>query len=217
VVRSGFIATNVLTLGQRAEEDAPPTVSDAVHQANAASIPELASQWRGLPLPTGPDVNPPTASGIDTTLVHARQGAPGGPIRHESTSQKRREALRRIYDRPRKKPAVTCELNVARLQELSRQRGGQGYAIAWIPNAFTNGVTAGALIRTLSEEEINAVGHDHGFRLSQVYNGFLEKVGDRFACGLCPEEKRANWQHKRDAIRHFQKFHFGIGETCGTW
>jgi hypothetical protein len=69
----------------------------------------------------------------------------------------------------------------------------------------------------LSEEEINAVGHDHGFRLSQVYNGFLEKVGDRFACGLCPEEKRANWQHKRDAIRHFQKFHFGIGETCGTW
>jgi len=100
---------------------------------------------------------------------------------------------------------------------LSKQRGGQDFAIAWIPKAFARGMTADALRRTLSEDEISAVDHDHGFRLSQVYDGFLEKVGDRFECGLCAEEKRANWKNKKDAIRHFQKFHFGIGETCGTW
>ena len=51
---------------------------------------------------------------------------------------------------------------------LSRQRGGQ---IAWIPKAFTRGGTADVLSRTLSEDEINTVDHDHGFRLSQVHDG----------------------------------------------
>jgi len=100
---------------------------------------------------------------------------------------------------------------------LSRQRGGQAFAIAWIPKAFAKGMTADALSRTLSDDEINAVDHDHGFRLSRAYDGFLEKVEDRFECGSCAEGKRANWKNKKDAIRHFHKFHFGIGETCGTW
>ena len=103
------------------------------------------------------------------------------------------------------------------MQELSRQRGGQDFAITWIAQAFTNGVTTNTLTRTLSEEEVNAVDYDHGFRLSQAYDGLLEKVGDRFGCGLCPEENRANWKNKTDSVRHFQKFHFGIGRTCGMW
>ena len=115
------------------------------------------------------------------------------------------------------KPAVNHEPNFLRLQELSRQRGGQDFAITWIAKAFTNGVTPNALTRTLSDEEVNAVDHDHGFRLSQAYDGLLEKVEDRFGCGLCPEENRANWKHKKDSIRHFKKFHFGVGETCGMW
>ena len=81
---------------------------------------------------------------------------------------------------------------------------------------FTNAVTPGAFTRTLLEEEVNAVDYDHGFRLSQAYDGLLEKVEVRFGCGLCPEEKRANWKNK-DSVRHFLKFHFGIGETCGMW
>ena len=129
----------------------------------------------------------------------------------------RRQALQRVYDKPGSKLAVAYEPDLPRLQELSRQRGGQGFAIAWIPKAFTKGVGTNALRRTLSEDEINAVDHDHGFRLSRAYDGFLEKVEDRFECGLCAEGKRANWKNKKDAIRHFQKFHFGIGETCGTW
>jgi len=122
-----------------------------------------------------------------------------------------------VYDKPGKKPAILCESDLPRLQVLSEQRGGQDFAIDWIAKAFTEGVTANALRRTLYEDEINAVDHDHGFRLSQVYDGFLVKVEGRFECGLCAEEKRANWKNKKDAIRHLQKFHFGIGEACGTW
>jgi hypothetical protein len=149
--------------------------------------------------------------------VPSRQDAPAGPVRQQSSSRKRRQALQRVYDKPGSKPAAPSELDLPRLQVLSRQRGGQDFAIGWIPKVFTRGVTADALSRTLSEDEVNAVDHDHGFRVVQAYDGFLEKVEDRFECGLCAEEKKANWKNKKDAIRHFQKFHFGIGDTCGTW
>jgi hypothetical protein len=147
----------------------------------------------------------------------SRQDTPTGPVRQQSTSRNHRQALQRVYDRPGHKPAVPYEADLPRLQALSRQRGGQDFAIDWIPKVFAKGATLDALRRTLSEDEINAVDHDHGFRLSQAYDGFLEKVEDRFECGLCAEEKRANWKNKKDAIRHFQKFHFGIGKICGTW
>ena len=149
--------------------------------------------------------------------VQTYRDAPVGPIRQQASSRKRRQALQRVYDKPGKKPAVTHEANSLRLLELSKQRGGQDFAIAWIAKAFMNGVTPDALTRTLSEGEVNAVDYDHGFRLSRAYDGLLEKVEDRFGCGLCPEENRANWKNKKDSVRHFQKFHFGIGETCGIW
>ena len=120
-----------------------------------------------------------------------------------------------MYDKPGKKPAVNFKPSLLRLQELSRQRGGQDFAITWIAKTFTDGVTPDALTRILSGEEVNAVEYDHGFRLSQAYDGLLEKVEDRFGCGLCPEEDRANWKNKKDSVRHFLKFHFGIGKTCG--
>ena len=49
---------------------------------------------------------------------------------------------------------------------------------------------------------------------SQAHAGFLDKVKDRFECGLCSEAKGANWKNKKDTIHHF---HIGIEEICGTW
>ena len=214
MVRSEFVVVNTPTPGEHAQENPPSTASGLT---SAASIPYLASQSQHLRLPTRADVHPLPTSHIDMDGVQSRQYALPGPIRQPSSSRKRRQALQRVYDKPGKKPAAPYEPDLPRLQELSRQRGGQDFAIAWIAKAFAEGATSGALTRTLSEDEVNAVHHDHGFRLSQAYDGFLEKVEDRFECGLCPEEKRANWSNKRDSIRHFQKFHFGIGLTCGTW
>ena len=215
--RSRLIVANTSTPNRHAHENHQS--ASLTHQASITSIPTPTggSQLRHLRLLTGNVVHPTPASDLDTNWVPPRQDAPARPIRQQTSSRQRRRALQRIWDKPGNKPAVVCELNLLTLQELSRQRGGEDFAIAWIPKVFTKGVKEKALSRALSEDEVNAVVHDHGFRLSQAYDGFLEKVENRFECGLCAEEKRANWKNKKDAIRHFQKFHFGIGQTCGTW
>ena len=213
-VRLGAAFTDVLALGQHAQENDPSAHSGPIHGASTANIPELAYRSQH---PTRTEVPSPPAGHFDMNREHSRDDAPVGPVRQEASGRKRRKALHRVYDKPGKKPAVNCEQNVPRLQEISRQRGGEGFAITWIAKAFANGVTTDALTRTLSIEEANAVNHNHGFRLSRAYDGFLEKVEDRFGCGLCPEENRANWKNKKDSVRHFQKFHLGIGETCGVW
>lgn len=89
--------------------------------------------------------------------------------------------------------------------------------MAWIPKAFKKGVTLAALVRFLTSEELNELGLTGGFAPAQVYDGFLEMIGGRFECGLCGEAKRANWKNKKDSILHFQKFHFGLGESCAKW
>ena len=199
---------------QHGQENHPSSHSDLIHGTSAASIPGLVYQSQH---PTRAGICSPSAGHFDMNSAQSHHGSPLGPIRQEASSRKRREALHRIYDKPGKKPAIDCEPNLLRLQELSRQRGGQDFAVTWIAKAFTNGVAPYALTRTLSGEEVNSVEYDHGFRLSQAYDGLLEKVEDRFGCGLCPKENRANWKNKKDSVRHFQKFHFGIGETCGMW
>ena len=209
------VVANTPTTNHHAKED--HQLASVAHQTSTASISTSVDQSQHLRLPTGAGSYPARASGIDTNWVPSRQNAPAGPIRQQTSSRMRRKALQRVYDKPGNKPAVAYEPDIPGLQELSRQRGGKDFAIAWIPKAFTKGVKANALRRALSEDEINAVDHDHGFRLSRAYDGFLEKVEGRFECGLCADEKRANWKNKKDAIRHFQKFHFGIGQTCGTW
>ena len=213
--RSQLVVTITPTPSQHAQESHQS--ASLTHQTSTTSIPTNVYQSRNLRLPSGAGVHSTPASDIDTDWVPSLQDAPAGPIRPQASGRRRRRALQRVYDKPGNKPAVAYVPDLPRLQDLSRQRGGEDFAIAWIPKAFTTGVTARALRRTLSEDDINAVDHDHGFRLSQASDGFLEKVENRFECGLCVEEKRANWKNKKDAIRHFQKFHFGIGQTCGTW
>ena len=126
----------------------------------------VASQSRHLRLPNEGEFQATPASHINADWSPSRREAPAGLIRPQSSRQKRRQALHRVYDKPGKKLAAPYEPDLPRLQELSRQRGGEDFAIAWILNIFTKGVTANALSRTLTEDEINTVGHDHGFRLS---------------------------------------------------
>ena len=215
--RSQLVVANASTPNQYAQENYQSV--SLTHQASIASIPTPTGVYQSqhFRLLTGSGVHPTPASDVGADWVPSRQDAPAGPTRQQTSSRKRRRALQRLYDKPGNKPAVAYESDLPTLQELSRQRGGQDFAIAWILKAFTRGVTTKELNRALSEDEINAVDHDHGFRLSRAYDGYLEKVENRFECGLCAEEKRANWKNKKDAIRHFQKFHFGIGQTCGMW
>lgn len=214
MVRPGDVLPDILALSRHAQENHPSAHSGLTYGTSAARIPELAHQSRHLTR-AGDRSSP--ASHFDMNRAQSHQDVPVGPNRQHAYGRNRRQALQRVYDKPGKKPAVNYEPNLLRLQELSRWRGGQDFAITWLAKVFTNGVTPDALTRTLSAEEVDAADYDHGFQLTQAYDGLLEQVGDRFGCGLCPEETRSNWKNKKDSLRHLKKFHFGIGENCGTW
>ena len=125
----------------------------------------------------------------------------------------------RAYDRPGKKPAALYRRDPLELQRHCKQRGGSSFSVNWIMVAFKHGVSLDALVRPLdfTEVEVADRSSNHGFELRQAYDGFLAKIGHQFECGLCKEDKRAHWVHKKDAIRHLRKFHFGLADRCGMW
>jgi len=82
---------------------------------------------------------------------------------------------------------------------------------------FKDGVDLGALVRRLTLAEIEGWNFPGGFEPCLAYDGFLQKAEDDFECCLCMVGKRVWWKNKKDAIRHFRKFHFGLADRCDTW
>jgi len=119
--------------------------------------------------------------------------------------------------RPGKEPAAEFEPNPAKLRDSCERDGGNAFAVAWTLVVFNHGVTKEALIRTLERSEIGRMNFPGGFEPRQAYDGFISKIGDHYECGLCNEAKRPCWKNKKDAPRHLRKFHFGLGDPCGTW
>lgn len=122
------------------------------------------------------------------------------------------------FDRPGKKAAAENEPDPGKLQTLCQQRGGKDFAVAWITEIFVDGVTVDALMRPLTMLEVDVMSSRlPGFKPAQGYDGFLEIVNKRFACGLCPDENRMHWKNKKDAVPHLRKFHFGLANRCIDW
>ena len=129
-----------------------------------------------------------------------------------------RASLRRVYDRPGKKPSVEYELDPEKLRNRCRKQGGKDFAVAWLSEIFVDGVTMGALVRPLTMLEVDAMAlRLPGFKPAQGYDGFLERSDGIFSCGLCPDERRVNWKNKKDSLRHLRKFHFGLADCCVKW
>ena len=137
-----------------------------------------------------------------------------GLVRPSTVVQRSRQ---RIYDRPGRKPGAKYESDTTKLADTHELGGGTAFAVAWIHKAFKDEVGLRTLVRFLKPEEIGEMGFTGGFTPAQAYDGFLAKIADRFECGLCGEDKRANWKHKKDSIRHFQKCHCGLAESCAKW
>jgi len=125
----------------------------------------------------------------------------------------------RAYDRPGKKPAAPYECDPLELQKHCKRRGGSEFAVNWVTVTFKRVVSLDALVRTLDFAEVENAdrGISNRFKLHQAYDGFLAKIGHHFECGLCEKGKRTHWVHKKDAVRHLRKFHFGLADRCSTW
>ena len=124
--------------------------------------------------------------------------------------------MQAIFDRPGKKPPAEHEADLVKLRSRCEQRGGKSSSTAWVERVFQSGVNAEALVRRLTQSEIEEVKF-RGFTPAQAYDVFLEKDGTRFACGLCHESKRMSWKNKKDAVPHLRKFHFGLADNCVVW
>jgi len=74
-----------------------------------------------------------------------------------------------------------------------------------------------ALLRRLELTEIESMDFGGGFEPCLAYDGFLQMADDGFECCLCTVGKRVWWKNKKDAVRHFRKFHFGFADQCITW
>jgi len=132
-------------------------------------------------------------------------------------TRERQSTTRRVYYQPGKKPAAEYEPDPLRLETLCRLRGGTEFACQWIPRAFKGGVTLEALVRRLKHTEIKNMKFQGGFEPRLAYDGFLQKTEDGFECCLCTVGKRVWWVNKKDSVRHFRKFHFGLADQCITW
>jgi len=153
-----------------------------------------------------------------TNHVKRQRAQPRGVARHQPRIvHERRKSIRRVYDQPGKKPAAEYELDPIKLEALCRLRGGTEFACQWIPIVFKDGVTLGALLRRLKLTEIENMDFLGGFEPCLAYDGFLQVAEDGFECCLCTVGKRAWWRNKKDSVRHFRKFHFGLADQCNTW
>ena len=156
-----------------------------------------------------------------TNQVEYRPALPAQPRgvvrRHPRVVRTRQRPARRVYDRPGKRPAAEYEPDPIKLRASCARRGGTDFACEWVPIVFKDGVTLEALVRRLTLTEIEAMNFPGGFEPYRAYDGFLETADDGFECGLCVVGKRVWWQHKKDAVRHLRKFHFGLADLCTMW
>ena len=153
-----------------------------------------------------------------TNQVKPRQVQPRGVARHQShIARERQNSIRKVRDRPGKKPAAEYEPDPIKLEALCRLRGGMEFACQWIPKVFNGGVTLEALLRRLKLTEIESMDFLGGFGPCLAYDGFLQTAEGGFECCLCKVDKRVWWKNKKDAVRHLGKFHFGLADQCITW
>jgi len=83
---------------------------------------------------------------------------------------------------------------------------------------FADGVTIDALMASIETPEmVRAFGG-----AKRMWKLLLETkemaIGKKkYRCLLCPMENRREYGHNRDAVRHFNKEHFGFSFTCDYW
>ncbi len=171
--------------------------------------------------PLQPYVLPPSSTNRSNGLQPQLQEARKERLARRSSpyAADRRPTSPRLlrYRRPQKKqPAVEFEPDIKRLQHRCWAAGADEEAVRLIERVFVNEVKLSSLTRKLSAKEFAS--RQFGSESGQVYVGFLRAERDaRYSCRLCPRNTDMSWKHKRDALRHLRRDHFGLAEKCDDW
>jgi len=116
-------------------------------------------------------------------------------------------------------PPQTYEDDVGKLfDRLIREGADIGAAMFLRYVIFAEGVTLDALMAPIQVREV--------FRAcdgaSKMWKVLLETKGvvpgkEKYCCLLCPVGNRVEYRHDHDAVRHFNRDHFGFSFPCEYW
>jgi hypothetical protein len=144
-----------------------------------------------------------------------------GPDRSEKTHSRResRQYLRPAPYTKRKTRPATFEGNIKRLQQRCKRQGADEGALGYLGKIFATGVSMEALMRPLTDEEVE--NEEFGVGMGRVYTALLkltnggESVALRYTCRLCRSDQ--TWKHSKDALRHLRRNHFDLADVCPIW
>jgi hypothetical protein len=154
----------------------------------------------------------------------ATNGGPMSPNRQigPDRTYPRRES--RHYQCPppctqRKTRPAKYEDNLERLQQRCKRQGADEVALGYLGKIFATGVSMEALMRPLTDEEVE--NEEFGVGMGRVYTALLklttrgEGVALRYSCRLCCGDQ--TWKHSKDALRHLKRNHFDLADVCPNW
>ena len=127
-----------------------------------------------------------------------------------------------IVYRKTSRPPVAYSPDVRVVVEGCRADGGEGHAIALLPEIFENGITENALTRKMTREEASKrriYSSSSRRAFTQVYRTLLRSDdAGRSHCRLCSVDANQNgWKNAKDVLRHLKRDHFGLVHWCPRW
>ena len=116
-------------------------------------------------------------------------------------------------------PPQTYEGDVGRLCDRLIHEGADVVTVMFLRHViFAKEVTVSALLAPFQPSEVARVCDG----VSSMWKMLLEAKevmpGEtKYCCLLCPVGKRREYKYDRDAVRHFNKDHFGFSYPCEYW
>ncbi len=163
--------------------------------------------------PTGAGASPPSWHN-DVIAAGGEENRSGVPARNGlniTTSSLRIRGVR--------SPPQTHEDDVGRLYDRLINEGADiGAAMFLRYVVFATGVTLDALMAPIQTREVIRV-CDGANRMWKMLLETKEVVqGEKkYYCLLCPVGNRREYRYGRDAVRHFNRDHFGFSFLCEYW
>ena len=175
----------------------------------------LPIQWNlpQLYVPSPPSTH--RHEGLQLRLQEARKDRLAHPV-YAYAAKRQTTPPRHCYERRQKQQPVEFEPDTKGLQLRYWVAGTDDELVRLIGRVFVDEVKLSSLTRKLSAEELAS--GQFGSESGQVYVGFLRAERDaRYTCRLCPGNTDMSWKHRRDALRHLRRDHFGLAQKCDDW
>ena len=157
----------------------------------------------------------------DAPVHHSDAAAQGGPVDTSSVPTRDGGTISPIllHIRGKRLRPQTFEGDIKRLYDRLISEGADiGAACILRFIIFENGVTFNALVAPIATPELLRASSGAARMWGLLLQTTETTEGkQKYRCLLCPLESRVEYTHSRDAVRHFNRDHFGFSFPCEYW